>query len=69
MLSIETQSHLNQLRLKAANGTITEEELAQGIAMIRKDRIPAAHASEGARTKRTAAKPNADDLLSQLEGL
>lgn len=69
-MSMEAQHTLNELRVKAANNTISMEELRIGIEMIRKDRVGAAIASTTSRKKKAAAaKPDADDLLSELEGM
>lgn len=64
----EVQSQIATWRQKAAEGTLTIEEMRQAIALIRGDRRGAATASEASRRK--AAKkeiPSAEDLLKELE--
>lgn len=66
----ELQSQIVIWRQKAAEGTLSIDEMRQAVAAIRGDRRGAATASEASRRK--AAKkeiPSADDMLKQLEGL
>lgn len=72
----EAQARLQVLRDKSRAGTITTDELKEGIAMIREDRISAAATSKtarattgAARAKAKAPPPNSASLLSELEGL
>lgn len=70
--SPELQSKIATWRQRAIEGTLTLEEMKEAITAMRQDRVGASYASEGAATKRKAAKaaiPNADDLLSELQGL
>ena len=72
MYSPEMSAKLAQWRIKAADGTITKEEMAEAITALRGERQAAATAPTGERKRSTAAKKapvNSDDLLSQLEGL
>jgi hypothetical protein len=73
MISSEVTQRLAELRHKQLSGTITLEELREGVALMRNNRMSAAAASSGsASKKRTAAAKaniNSDDLLSELEGL
>lgn len=68
----ESQTILN-FRQKVNNGTITREELKEGLALLAKARA-GAHATSAASKERkssAAAKKNvnSDALLSELEGL
>lgn len=71
--SPEMQLKIQEWRAKAREGTLTQEEMREAIAALRRDRGAVAQASAGSKvTKaRTAAakKPSGDDLLSELEGL
>lgn len=70
MYSAETQARLAILRSKATDGTITEEEMREGIRLLRGDRIGAQVASDSSRRKKAVAViPSADDLLEELGGL
>ena len=68
---LELQSKISAWRLKAAEGTVTLEEMREGIIYLRAGRMQASVAAQA--TKRTAAKkavaPPADDMLSELDGL
>lgn len=69
MYSPETQARLAALRQKVADGTITEAEMAEGIRLLRGDRIGAQVASDTSRRKKAVAViPSADDLLTELSG-
>lgn len=57
-------------RAKAADGTITLDEMREAVAAMREGRLAAANASDQARRKRAkAAVRSADDLLNELGGL
>lgn len=61
---------LHEIRQKALSNTATLEELAEGIKILRQGRaaIPA-QTKAGSRAKTAVAKPNADDLLNELDKL
>jgi hypothetical protein len=67
--SPELQSKIAIWRAKAAEGTLTQEEMREAIAALRGDRKAAQNASESS-TKRVAkakaAIPDADSLLDEL---
>lgn len=65
----EIQTKIAEWRSKARNGTLTKEEAAEAIALMRQARGAAPQATAGTKARKTAAKPNSDDLLSELEGL
>jgi hypothetical protein len=66
----EMMSQITVWRQKAAEGTLTLEEMRQAILALRGDRRGAAVASEKSRkAKAPKAEVRADDLLSELEGL
>lgn len=67
-------SNIQVWRAKAADGTITLEEMRDAIAAIRKERVNASEKSATAKTRTaTAAKKkapiNGESLLDELEGL
>jgi hypothetical protein len=63
----EVQSMVATFRRKAAEGTLTPEEMKQAIIMLREGRAQAAQATAAAKRK-TAVKviPTAEDLLKEL---
>lgn len=66
-MSPELQSKITLWRARAANGTLTQEEMREAIAALRADRIGAAIASD--KSKRAKAKaeiPDAGDLLKEM---
>ncbi len=70
-IPLELQSKISSWRLKAAEGTLSLEEMKEAITHLRAGRMQASIAAQA--TKRTAAKkavaPPADDMLSELDGL
>jgi len=71
---LELQSKIAGWRLRAAEGTLTLEEMKEAVIYLRAGRLSAAGAA--AATKRSTAAGakktvigNSDDLLSELEGL
>lgn len=72
-LSPDPNFHLKlaDYRRKAADNTITLEEMREAVKLMRQGRVSAATASEKSRTTKakTASKApvNADDLLSELD--
>lgn len=69
MYSAEVNARMNVLRTKCADGTITQEELAEGVSLLRQGRRSSVEAA--ARTRKAAVKQtrSAEDLLNELEGL
>lgn len=65
MISPELQSRLAIWRAKAADGTITLEEMRQVVAELRGARLSAGQAP----AKAAKAKPDAKSLIDQLKGL
>ena len=61
-------SQIQIWRQKSLDGTITQEEMKEAIAAIRKERVAASAKSETSRTKRVESKKviDSDDLLSEL---
>lgn len=60
-------SDIAALRAKALAGTITDDELAQALAMLRQHRVSASAASASSRSKKDSAKsppPSAADVLA-----
>jgi len=69
-VSIELQTKFAEWRRRAAEGTLSIDEMKEAIALVRQGRMAASAAA--ASTKRTAAKkviPNAAELLDELDGL
>jgi hypothetical protein len=71
MMNPELIAKIAQWRAKAAEGTLTREEMAQAIVLLREDRTSSISASSSAasRKKAIAVMPSADDLLAQLGDL
>lgn len=67
--SPEVQARIAELRQKIHANTITQDELREGISLMRQARGATPQATAGSRAKRVTAKPNGDDLLFELEGL
>jgi len=71
--ALDLQMKVAEWRAKARAGTLTQEETREAIQVLRAGRSLIAAATGGTKTKAAAkskaAKPDADDLLSQLEGL
>lgn len=71
--SPEMQVKIAEWRAKAREGTLSQDEMREAIAALRRDRGNVAQATAGSKTTRArktaAAKPDSEDLLSQLEGL
>ena len=67
----EITSKLQEHRRKSREGTITQEELKEGLAILREGRVQAQTTSTKSRTAKATAKKgvDVDDLLSQFEGL
>lgn len=69
-LSPEMTQKIAELRQKAREGTITLEETKEALSLLRADRTNAQATSTTSRSKKAPKAPvNADDLLSELEGL
>ena len=66
-ISPELQAKITSWRIKAADGTLTIEEMKEGIIHMRGGRLTAATAAKASKKKSVA--PPADDMLGELEGL
>lgn len=71
MVSEVINSQIQVWRQKAADGTITLEEMREAIAAIRKERVAASEKSSASKTRTATAKAKAapidsDSLLSEL---
>lgn len=68
MLSAEMVNRLQEWRRKAADGSITLEEMKEAIVALRGSRKSASEsaATSASRAKATKAKPDADSLLGEL---
>ena len=70
-MSPEVQSRIAVLRQKAADGSVTLEEMKEAIVLIRGDRASAAIASETSRRNKSTKKAeikSADEMLNELGG-
>lgn len=68
----ELNLKIAEWRQKAREGTLTREEMREGIAALRQGRVSAAIASDGARSKSKKQNPasvDSDALLGELGGL
>lgn len=69
-MDIQTIARINELRRKAIDGQLTQDDMIEGIQLLRADRRSAAVASETVRKKKAIqAIPDADTLLDELGGL
>lgn len=69
-MSPELVSKIAHWRAKAANGTLTADEMREAIAALRADRVGAAVASTTSKASKVKAPPpDASSLLDELEGL
>ncbi len=66
-LSPEMTQQIQEWRQKAREGTLTTDECKQALLALRADRTNAQVTSSKSKAKK--APVNADDLLSELEGL
>lgn len=68
---LDLQMKVEEWRRKAREGTLTLEETREAVKVLRAGRSLIATATGGSTTNRKAkaAKPDGDDLLSELEGL
>lgn len=67
LLTPELQLKIATFRRKAADGTITLEEMREAVSIMRQGRISAAQTATKSRTK--AEAPDAKALLSRLRGI
>lgn len=68
-VSPELSAKIASWRLKAAEGTLTEDEMREAILHLRQGRVSAAVAARTSKTKTRVAAPAAADLLNELDGL
>jgi len=70
-IPLELQSKIASWRLRAAEGTLTLEEMKEGVIFLRAGRLGAASAAAAAKrvpAKRSAA-PSQDAMLDELDDL
>lgn len=65
------QLRIAELRAKSRAGTLTKDDMREAVKYLRGGRSLIAAATGGSKTNSRAktVKPDADDLLSELEGL
>lgn len=71
-VNLELSAKISSWRLKAADGTLTLDEMKEAITHLRAGRVAAAsaaRASAGSRKKAAVAIPAAADMLNELENL
>lgn len=70
MLSTDPDFHLKlaTYRRKAADGTISLDEMREAVKLMRQGRLAAAQNAKSA-SRKSSAPVNSDDLLSELDGL
>lgn len=69
-IPIELQQKIANWRRKAAEGTLTLDDMKEAILHLRQGRVAAANASAASKRKKAIAEiPAAADMLSELEGL
>ena len=67
---LELQSKIASRRLRAAEGTLTLEEMKEAVAFLRQGRVAAANASAASKRKKAIAEiPHASDMLDELNNL
>ena len=67
---LELQSKIASWRLRAAEGTLTLEEMKEAVAFLRQGRVAAANASAASKRKKAIAEiPHASDMLDELNNL
>lgn len=67
---LELQAKIAEWRRRAAEGTLTQEEMREAIVHLRAGRIASATAAATSRKKSTASPPpDAGDLLNELDAL
>lgn len=69
-VSLELQQKIAGWRARAAEGTLTLEEMKEAILHLRAGRVNAQNASAASKRKKAIAEiPSAADMLSDLENL
>ena len=70
MISPELQGRIAEWRLKAAEGTLSQDEMREAITLLRAGRVSAAYSADATKRK-SAIKTivHADDLLGELGDL
>ena len=72
LVSPELQSKILEWRVKAADGTLSFEEMKEAVIALRSGRCEASKTAQNAAVKRKkaiSAIPSAEDMMSELEGL
>jgi hypothetical protein len=69
MYSPEDNALISAYRQKAAEGTLTPEELTHAVKLLRQARMGAVQSAAKKRSAAVKQTRSADDLLSELEGI
>jgi len=65
-MNLELQNQISIWRRKAADGTLTEDEMRQAILALRAGRVGAATAAAKSKANAKKVVPDADTLLQEL---
>ena len=69
-IPLDLQSKIATWRLRAADGTLTLDEMKEAFVFLRQGRLAAASSAATAKRKKAIAEiPHADDMLGELEDL
>lgn len=71
-IDYELQAKIAAWRIKAVEGTLSLEEMKEGVIFLRAGRLTAATAAQksaSTRKKAIAAIPSAEDMLADLDSL
>ena len=67
---LELQAKISSWRLRAAENSLTIEEMREAVKYLRAGRVAAANASAATKRKKAIAEiPYASDMLNELENL
>jgi hypothetical protein len=66
MLTPDMKIKLEEYRRKVTDGSVTREELAEAVRIMREGRFSAAATSKASKVKKEQASINSDDLLEDF---
>ena len=66
---LELQAKIADWRLRAADNTLTLDEMKEAVRYLRAGRVSAANASLASRKKKSSEAPSADSMLNDLENM
>jgi len=68
-IPLDLQAKIANWRIRAAEGTLTLEEMKEAVVFLRAGRLSAANAAATSKRKASSAAPSADSMLDELENL